>query len=126
VGLEKETKVTLQTCALIFVVAHGDRGPSGGCSVHRPGSEDPHRCGRKFNFLTCLMKQYSLNCLVRRGDYPNLTIAGVSCREFDPLPMGKFFLGIFSLFFFNFLLSLTYRILASHKHDGLTFVKHSF
>ena len=38
------------------ISAHADRGPSGGCSVCRPGSEDPHRRERKF--ILVIMTHY--------------------------------------------------------------------
>ena len=31
------------------ISAHVNEGPSGGSSVPRPGSEDPHRCEQKFS-----------------------------------------------------------------------------
>ena len=37
-----------------------DGGLSGGSSVHRPGSEDPHRRQRKFSLFLCMVKPWSM------------------------------------------------------------------
>ena len=48
------------------ISAHSDVGPSGGSSVRRPGSEDPHR--HEWNFVHFLIFHTSLVNLVNLVD----------------------------------------------------------
>ena len=71
--------MTLHTCA------HVDVGPSGGSSVYKPGSEEPHRREKTFNKFSRVTQTENGTCYTDKYNIDTSIGCLISVYEWDKL-----------------------------------------